>query len=113
MRTRAFLAVALVLTVTGCSGTPSESDGRAKLENQIQQQSNGLISLVSFSKTDGVMHEMMGIKEYEMSYSAEVEFVDNCMWRGGNSLMGWDGTFFAKPGQPAPATERLWTSFRP
>lgn len=105
MNTRSLLAITLALTLVGCSRTPSTSDARQKLENQIQQQSNGLIKLVSFEKTDGAMHEMMGMKAYEMSYAAEVEFLEDCLWSGGNNLMGWNGSFYAQRGKPKPPQE--------
>ena len=89
------------LIFVGCSDKPSESDGRAKLESRIQQQSNALIRVASFQKTDGVLHDMMEY-QYQMSYTAEVEFLDDVMWSGGNNLMGWTGDFIAKRGQPKP-----------
>ena len=58
------LACVATVGLAGCSGTPSVFQARAKLEGQIQQQSNGLIRLVSFQKTDGAMHDMMGIKGF-------------------------------------------------
>jgi hypothetical protein len=100
---RSALTIAVALALVGCSDKPSESDARQKLQNQVQQQSNGLIKLVSFQKTDGAMHEMMGMKAYEMSYAAEVEFVDDCFWSGGNNLSGWEGSFYAERGQAAPS----------
>jgi hypothetical protein len=103
MNTKLALALAAGVALVGCSDTLSQSDARQKLENQIRQQSNGLIKLVSFEKTDGVMHEMMGMKAYEMSYSAEVEFLDDCIWSAGNNLMGWDGSFRAQRSQALPS----------
>jgi hypothetical protein len=103
MKNKSLLIVALTFALVGCSDTPSASDARAKLESQIQQQSNGIIKLVSFQKTDGAMQEMMGMKIYQMSYSAEVEFLDNCIWSAGNDLMGWDGSFRAQRNQALPS----------
>ena len=85
---------------------PSEAQARTKLETKINQESNELIRLVSFDKTDGTAHELMGMKGYEMSYSAEIEFVEDCMWSGGNDLMGWDGSFRADRSLP-PANGAL------
>jgi hypothetical protein len=102
MKTKSLVGMVMSFALAACSDSPSVSDARAKLENRIQQQSNGLIKLVSFDKTDGVMHEMGGVKEYEMSYAAEVEFLDDVMWSGGNNLSGWDGSFFAQRGTPQP-----------
>jgi len=69
----------------------------------MQQESKGLIRLVSFRKTDGVLKEFMGIKVYELSYAAEIEFTNDCTWSGGNELMGWDGRFNASPGSTDPS----------
>ncbi|MEY2571929.1 MAG: hypothetical protein QOJ87_142 [Verrucomicrobiota bacterium] len=99
MNVRVVLIILAALMLESCSDTPSPSDARQKLANQIQQQSNGLIKLVSFEKTDGVMQEMMGIKAYQMSYTAEVEFLDDCIWTAGNNLVGWDGSFRAQRNQ--------------
>jgi len=95
MNIRVIVVACIVLALAGCSDRPSESEARGKLEDQIKQQSNGLIKLISFSKTDAAMHEMMGVKGYEMFYAAEIEFVENCIWSGGNDLVPWDGTFNA------------------
>lgn len=99
MRARLLLLCVLSGALCGCSHKPSAADGRRKLENQIHQQSNGLVKLVSFEKTDGSMQEMMGMKTYAMSYAAEIEFVEDCLWSGGNNLTGWDGSFRAQRGQ--------------
>jgi len=74
---------------------PSESDGRAALEQKVQQQSKGLIRLVSFRKTDGVARETMGMKLYDLMYSAEIELTDDCFWGDGGRI-GWQGGFFAE-----------------
>lgn len=43
--------------------------------------------------------EYGGIKAYEFDYSAEIEFMDDCMWGGGGPF-GWNGSFAANRGQP-------------
>jgi len=97
--TKLLIALAMLLAMTGCGGPPSASEGRKQLESRIQSESNGLIRLVSFDKTNGVQQDFNGMKLYEMDYSAEMEFLDNCMW-GGGGLLGWDGSFQAVRGQP-------------
>lgn len=92
--TRYFAFAALVLA--GCSGTPSEAEARRTLEDKIQKQSAGLIRLVSFQKTDGMTQEFAGMKGYHMEYTAEIEFLDDCMWSAGAFM--WEGNFFAKRG---------------
>ena len=101
------LFLALVgLGSCGRSSSPSESEARTKLERQIQRESGGLIKLVSFEKTDGITRELVGGKNYEMIYTAEIEFLENCIWRGGNDVVPWDGTFNAKRND-GPATGAL------
>jgi hypothetical protein len=69
-----------VAVLTGCDGTPSESDGRKLFESSIQSRCNGLIKLVSFEKTDGVQQELFGMKFYEMKFTAGIEILDDCTW---------------------------------
>lgn len=86
------------------SDTPSESDARQKLEAQIKQEANGLIALVSLQKTDGQMQEVMGVKAYQMMYTAEVAFLDDCLWNGPNAAQ-WDGHFSAS--RPAASSAQF------
>lgn len=65
------LAVAAVLVV-GCSGKPNASTGRRVVEQQIADNSNGLLKLISFKKVNGTEAEPMGVKIYEMEYEAEI-----------------------------------------
>lgn len=106
------LAIALLtaLVISGCSGPPSPSDGRKQLEGQIQAQSNGLIRLVSFDKTNGLELDIMGRKLYEMEYTAEIEFLDDCMWSGGG-LLGWGGSFLAVRGERPGGTMGLGSAY--
>jgi len=96
MKIARILAALLLILIPGCtSRLPSESDGRAALEQKIQQQSKGLIRLVSFRKTDGVEQVVMGMKAYQLTYTAEIELTDDCFW-GDGGLLGWQGNFFAE-----------------
>jgi len=100
MKTIAVLVLlAMCFLIGGCS--PGASDGKQIIETRIQQQSNGLIKLVSFKKTNGQAMEPMGIKAYTMNYTAEIEFLDDCTWGSGGAL-GWPGTFAAVRGRPNP-----------
>jgi predicted small lipoprotein YifL len=87
-----FVVVAIALSLTGCSDKPSDkpsgkasdqptvAQARTQLEGEIKEQSGGLIKLVSFEKTDGKAEDFGGAKSYEMSYTAEVEFMEDCTW---------------------------------
>ena len=98
------IAVLTTLALFGCGGKPSLSDGRKQLEGQIQAQSNGLIRLVSFDKTNGVEQNMNGMNLYEMDYTAEIEFLGDCMWGSGGAL-GNGRSFEAVPGWPGGALD--------
>lgn len=76
-----FLIVVLILTfLAGCSSSPSASEGRDILEGVIQSNSNGLIKLVEFEKTNGQESEFMGVKAYAMEFQATIEFTADCYW---------------------------------
>jgi hypothetical protein len=96
--TPVFLSLIALVTIAGCSGTPTESDAQQTVQQRIQSQSNGLIKLVSFRKTNGIAQEFGGMRAYHMEYTAEIEFIDDCMWSAGG-MMGWQGNFSAKRGQ--------------
>ena len=81
MKIRSLFTIAIAFTLVGCADSkPSEADARQKLEKQIQEESGGLIKLVSFRKTDGAMPAVMG--RNEVSYTAEIEFGDDLFWAG-------------------------------
>ncbi len=64
----------------GCSSTPSGSEGREILETTIHTNSEGLIKLVDFEKTNGQEGELFGVKIYSMEFKAEIEFASDCYW---------------------------------
>jgi len=94
---RAVIVFLIAVSLTACSGPPSESDGRTALNQKIETESEGLIRLVSFKKTNGVTSE----GGYQLEYTAEIEFLDDCIWSG-----GYKGTFLATRGRPASAMDR-------
>lgn len=73
----------LTLFCSACSNRPSVSEGRTTLEAEIERDSSGLIRLLSFEKTDGISREVFGVKMYDLYYTAEIEFVEDCLWTGG------------------------------
>jgi hypothetical protein len=106
MNVRVLIGACIVVAFTGCPNipTPSAADARAKLANQIRHRSGGLIKLISFEATGEEMHEVSGIKNYEISYNAEIAFMDDCLWGGSDPLIGWD--FRARPrNAPPPAPD--------
>jgi hypothetical protein len=81
MKTRIPVLFVCILSFTACAKGPSENDARRSFEEELHQQSHGLIRLVSFAKTNGAITN--GI--YKMWYTADLEFLDDCCWTGGHS----------------------------
>lgn len=61
--------------LVGCSSKPSESDAKKIIEETAAKNSKGVVKLTSFSKTDGVDFELMGMKGYEMSWKGTFEVI--------------------------------------
>ena len=40
------------------------------------------------------------MKMYQLKYTAEIEFTENCYWGNGGGLVGWGGSFFADRPDP-------------
>lgn len=77
----AFLfSLAILFLLASCSSKPSESEVRQKIEQKISRNSNGLVKLVDFRKINGIEREFGGVRTYEMEWSAELEFVADCLW---------------------------------
>lgn len=89
-------AMLFAFLITGCSTTPSPADGQKVLAGKIEQQSKGVIKLLSFAKTNAQQAEIMGVKVYTMEYQAEIEFTSNCYWGGPF------GGFEVLTGKPGP-----------
>lgn len=95
-----FSLCAAALLLVGCNSSspvPGASEGRRIIEERIKKEANGLITLVSFEKTNGMETDVMGVKGYKLEYKAVLAFSDDCTW-GGNAL-GWDGSFTARRGR--------------
>jgi hypothetical protein len=74
------IAVLGVALLAGCSANPSTTDGRAIVEKQIQDRSNGVIQLLGFEKTNGQEREVMGVNVYAMDFEATIKFNSDCYW---------------------------------
>lgn len=97
---RVFVLVIVAFLLAGCSGAPSESDARRYIEERIQSQSNGLISLVGFKKTNAIDREVLGQKLHVVEFELEIEFKQDLTWKGPGPF-GWEGRFDAQPGHPS------------
>ena len=74
------LLIGLGITLVGCSGPPSEGEGKQAIENRIKNQSDGRMRVVKFQKTNGQLAEVMGVKVYTLEYETEIEFLEACKW---------------------------------
>lgn len=75
------LAIATAFFIAcSTSDTPSESDARKALEKIINEDSQGLIKLVSFKKTNAQSGETLGVKLYSLECEGEIEFLEGGWW---------------------------------
>ena len=74
------LALAIGLTLMGCRGSlPTEEQGKTAILNTIKQDDHaGAIKLLSFRKTNGMVHEGLGVKGYIMEVECDIEFTRDC-----------------------------------
>jgi hypothetical protein len=94
--------VTLTILLGGCSGPPSERDGRKLVEEKIKKEAEGRIRLASFSKSDGQHVESSGVQIYVLAYTIELEFTEDCYW-GSFAWGKWSGEFFTIAGEPDPS----------
>lgn len=99
------LASALAILVACSGGKPSAGDGRTALQERIRSESGGRITLVRFEKTDAQQGEVFGVPLYEMQWTAEIEFTQDCKWVTG--LFGVNAGFQTRI-PPAGAGKDYW-----
>jgi hypothetical protein len=86
------------------STPPLAADARHVLEQQMHEQSGGVMRLLSFEKTNGIERDLMGTRGYQIDYTAEVEFLDDCAWVAGGK---WFGQNFAVIRDRSRATSQI------
>jgi len=80
----AMCASVVLLTACSRSQKPSESDARQQLADMIKEQSHGALSLVSFTKTDGLASVVSGVSVYALDFEATVRSSEDCIWLEAN-----------------------------
>lgn len=83
--------VAILVSVVACAaGPPSSSDARSVLQRRLDGGNESRLRLTTFEKTDGKSMEVMGVKVYELMFTATAEFTDDAMFKvgGGSTLFG-------------------------
>lgn len=73
LRTLALLALLAFAACGGGRGAPSEVDARAYLASRVDDGRTDRVQLSSFSKTDGVVGEVNGVKTYAMNFTATAQ----------------------------------------
>jgi hypothetical protein len=95
------IAVAIVMT-SGCARVnPGETVGDSVLRHQLERQGNGLIRLVSFTKTGGQRSSYLGVTTYTMAYGAQIEFLKDACYGGGISALDYVPPRYDRSGRPA------------
>lgn len=75
---KCFAITALSTLIVSCSGKPDISEFEAELNDKIESESNGTISLSEIEKTNSEEQEIFGQKTYSMNYKATIMFNENC-----------------------------------
>jgi hypothetical protein len=70
--------VLTALFLAGCSSQPSQSAGKQIIEKTIQDESKGLIKLLSFRKTNATSRG----NYYVMEFEVEIEYLEDCVLEG-------------------------------
>jgi hypothetical protein len=70
---------------------PSANDGEKIVRDKVEANSNGIIKLASFHKTNGQSSNVNGISTYNMEYEAEIVSTADCKW-----WVGEDYFYFGK-----------------
>jgi len=81
------VGVLLLTTLVACGADrPAASAGEAALRAAIDNGKATRLQLTRFSKTDGQVGELMGVKMYNMAFMASAEFVSDAMFSIGTPL---------------------------
>ncbi len=104
------LIAGLYVILTGCSSTPSASNGEQAIQDRIKQESEGRIKLTEFQKTNGQQREVMGVKMYALEFDAQIEFTEDCKWITG--MFGQQLSFRTSKPAAQKQTGFDWKTFR-
>lgn len=105
MKIKSLLSTALtIIFITGlnsCSqlGDDRESKVRASLEQKVSSQSNGIIKLDDFRKTNGYDQNMMGMQVYVLEWQADISTQQE-VWKAGNAFEGYWQRFEVMTSKP-------------
>ncbi len=78
MKTKILIALASLCMICSCSNKPSIGDIDQTVREQISEESEGRIELVSIEKTNSTDREMMGQEIHTIEYKAKIKFLKDC-----------------------------------
>ncbi len=101
-RLGAGLLAAAVLASSACSApAPADAQGAGAVRHEIENQGNGLIQLVRFTRTGGRTVAFLGVTSYVMDYSADIAFLNDACYGGGLSAHPYLPPRYDRSGMPA------------
>ena len=92
----------IFLSVFGCAcGLTDDRESKARefMNQRVTSESQGILSLGRFTKTNGYDQEVQGTKMYVLEWQAEVTTRDD-IWTAGNAIVGYWQTFAVMTQQP-------------
>lgn len=92
-------ALLVVSSSVFAADTPTEKQGAHAMALKIANESNGLLGLVKFTKTNGQKSVVNGVSIYTMECTVEVVAKQNCALTGFQFGGGWNGSFSALQAQ--------------
>lgn len=73
--------ISTLFILFSCNPDPDNSLGETTLKEILSNESSGIIVLNSFTKTNGLKREIIGLPIYTMEFSAQIKFEQSC-WKG-------------------------------
>lgn len=108
---RRFAVSAVVLAASACvASPPSTSDAERILRSTFDKGDEQRVRLLSLEKTDGRSAEIMGVKTYDLMFTAKAEFVVNAMYSGGAPLTA-QGSEVTTTEYRRPSSGFSWNDF--
>lgn len=73
--------ISMLFILFSCNPDPGDSLGDTTLKEIVSNESSGKIVVNSFTKTNGLKREVMGLPIYTMEFTAQIKFEQSC-WKG-------------------------------
>lgn len=106
------LACLAALVLIPATEPPSQTEAEAIILKAIEEQSQGLVRLVSFDKTDDRPSVERGRKVHRVMFQGEIEFTEDCLW-GTKWDDFWWGKFTASKLPAGGVPQEMTYSVRP